>query len=179
MKSSINEKKLTYYQICKLAAQGRFDSIPPGYNIIWMPEQPNVCFNSIVEENRVIIVDEKIARPDSISVTGEVTVLMPPPFEPSLIEFGDVIIHTYFHLTNLKFYYNEDSSALLKPFIDKYYIFDANMPLKKSDYVFDAEVMFNGFKLKILNIIMESYNVNEKNVAEVNLVNDYVIREFQ
>lgn len=175
----MNEEKLTYYQICSLAAQGRFDSIPPGYNIIWMPEQPNVCINSIVEGNNVTIIDDKIARPDFISVTGEVTVLMPTPFESSLVEFGDVVIHTYFHLTNLKFYYNESSQALLKPFIDKYYIFDANMPLRKKDYAFDAEVMFNGFKLKILSIIMESYNIDEKNIAEVNLVNDYVIREFQ
>ena len=103
------ENKLTYWYICSLAAQGRFNEIPSGYNIIWLGPQPQKVFDHEVDGECIKITQNEFAIPNKIKVSGEYTVKVP---EPSSIittekpcEFGDIWIITVFTLTELKFIY--------------------------------------------------------------------------
>ena len=54
--------KLTYYQICSLAAQGRFSEIPSEYNIVWLGPEPHKCLEAKVNGENLTIIGNKFAN---------------------------------------------------------------------------------------------------------------------
>lgn len=166
------QRKLTYYQICSLAAQGRFDEIPSEYTIEWIGNEPCEVFDFETEGECVCFSNGDFAIPDKIHVSGAYIVDVPQPVydefgDIEVVEYGTVAIKTYFVLSEIKFIYTEEKSR-----IESYKYAQKSMgldgePVRKSNIAFDANINFNGNNLAIYRMMMTQYNSDEsKAVAD-------------
>lgn len=160
------QRKLTYYQICSLAAQGRFDEIPSEYTIEWIGNKPCEVFDFETEGESACFKNGDFAIPDKIHISGSYVVEVPSPVydefgDIELVEYGPVAIKTYFVLSEIKFIYTREESRIeAYKYALKCMGID-NGPIKKSDIAFDAHINFNFNNLSIYRMIMTQYDSDE------------------
>lgn len=174
-------EKLTYYQICSLAAQGRFSEIPSGYNIVWIGEEPNKRFSETVDGNKIVFTRNSCPQPTSIKVTGEVVPVVPHPYEemreiddePEMMEYGDVFIPTRFILSELDMIYGEsrlfDVNRWRNDVMDTMY---SGHHIKKEDFTFDMDIPIKMCEISLKNVMLCSL-VEENYMMKAELVYDW------
>lgn len=174
--------KLTYYQICSLAAQGRFNEIPSGYNIVWLGPEPHKALDTKVDGDKLTIIGDKFAKPDMVKVSGEYSVKVPSPYSipenNKPVEYGNVYINTVFTLTELKFLYEkEENIIMLKPYLATYFdLITGRQTLTKPDVAFDIELIIPWAKLEVKNLMIKSYTGDTVNVVDFDF--DYQLINF-
>lgn len=163
--------KLTYYQICSLAAQGRFSEIPSKYNIVWLGPEPHKCLDANVDGENLTIIGNKFAKPYKIKVSGEYSVNVPSRYlciSEKPLEYGDVCIDTVFTLTELKFFYEKEENIIsLKPYLYTCSELIGRQTLTKTDVAFDIELKLPGVNLEVKNIIIKSFELDNNNTVIV------------
>lgn len=173
------QRKLTYYQICNLAAQGRFDEIPSEYTIEWIGNEPCEVFDFETEGECVCFSNGNFAVPDKIHVSGVYMVDVPQPVYDEfgnieLVEYGPVAIKTYFVLSEIKFIYTETESRIEAYKYAKKCMGIDGEPVRKSDIAFDANIKFNGNNLSIYRMMMTQYDSNENKIV-ANFIYDHFL----
>ena len=171
-------EKLTYYQICSLAAQGRFNEIPSCYNIVWIGEQPDKKFSVDIDGGKITFTRNECLVPSKITVTGEVVPVVPDQFvdedndEPGFMDYGDVFIPTQFLLTELEMFYGENKKDTVdlwrKEMLDNMYI----EHIRKDELSFDMVIQTNMFDVKVYGAMLCSFH-EENFVAKAELVYDW------
>lgn len=162
-----NDDRLTYYQICSLAAQGLFGAIPEGYNIKWFNGvKPHKVIDEKIPGNSLTFVRNDFPQPDSISISGEYTVVVPTSWydeetgaEPELMEYGDVYLKTEFSFTDFEFlYYNKDKQEEVRKHIERFVarFNDFRGYIKKSDFTFDAYINIDIEKMEFFGVQMNN-----------------------
>lgn len=172
--------KLTYYQICSLAAQGRFSEIPSEYNIVWLGPEPHKCLEAKVNGENLTIIGNKFAKPDKIKVSGEYSVNVPSRYlciSEKPLEYGIVCIDTVFSITELKFFYEKEENIIsLKPYLYTYRVTERQS--LKSDVAFDIELKLPGANLEVKNIIIKSFELDNNTVSVIDFDFDYEFITF-
>lgn len=172
-------KKLNYYQICSLLAQGKKSEIPESYNIIWLNDiEPHKVFDERISNNKLKFIRNTFIVPDAISVSGEYQVIIPHlsydlDENPSLksLDYGDVLVQTQFLLDKLDFYFYD----LNQKFYIESYINQITEPLRsfvrKSDLTFDISLEMTCGNVEIYNVLMESltYGDEDKPYSDTNI----------
>lgn len=171
------QRKLTYYQICNLASQGRFDEIPSEYTIEWIGNEPCEVFDFETEGESVCFSNGNFAMPDKIHISGAYMVDVPQPVynefgDIELVDYGPVAIKTYFVLSEIKFIYTETKSMFEAYKYAKKCMGIDGEPVRKSDIAFDAHINFNFNNLSIYRMMMTQYDSNESKIV-ANFVYDH------
>lgn len=170
-------KKLTYYQICSLAAEGRFDEIPSGYNIIWLDEKPEKKFSVCIDGGEITFTRNECPVPLKITVTVEVVPAVPvaPDLdidETSYMKYGDVFIPTRYQLTELEMFYDESKKDIVdlwrKEMLDNMHI----KHIRKDELSFDMVIPTNMFDVKVYGAMLCSLH-EENFVAKAELNYDF------
>lgn len=186
----MEEKRLTYYQICSLVAQKQ--PVPDSYNIKYYCDlMPRKIIDETVDTSAVTFHRNTFPMPDQVKVCGEQIVVVPQPRyddditnpEDDLVDFGDVYIQTEFYLTSLNFKYRpergEEVSHKLNELTDSMY----GYVLRKQDYTFDMDIKLLNETLSIKNAMPTSatygeisYDQNADNMTTVEFSYDYFQR---
>lgn len=174
------EEKLTYHHICSLAAQGRFDEIPSGYNIKWVGGvEPHKVNDFEADSKSITFTRGEFAIPDKIKISGEYVAFVPsPPFDDEPLDYGDVFVKTDFVLNDIEFIYTEEFSRIkVRPYIALNFGYFENRLVKKSEVTFSFEVCIGNTKFEVFNGMMGQFvDEVEKSVAYINY--DYFIVKF-
>lgn len=177
-----HERKLTYYKLCLLLKQGKFEEIPSGYKIKWVGgNEPNKVLDTEILGSNMKFTNNDFAVPEKIKIVGTYSVHVPSPFialadEEELLDFGDVWVSTDFTLTELKFMYeNESSVAMLHPYIARHFGYYGREPIKKKDIVFSADFDLGNSELKVFNAMIKTYESDENNAVVIDFIYDYFL----
>lgn len=168
-------KKLTYYQICSLVAEGKFNEIPSGYIVWWIGEQPEKKFSVYIDGGEITFTRNECPVPLKIKVTAEVVPVVPglDIDETSFMNYGDVFIQTRFQLTELEMFYDESKKDIVdlwrKEMLDNMHI----KPIRKDKLSFDMVIPTNMFDVKIYGAMLCSLH-EENFVAKAELNYDWV-----
>ena len=172
-------KKLNYYQICSLLAQGKKSEIPESYNIIWLNDiEPHKVFDERISNNKLKFVRNTFIVPDAISVSGEYQIIMPHPSYDlnensslQLLDYGDVLVRTQFLLDKLDFYfYDLHQKSYIESYINQ--ITDSlRSYVRKSDLTFDISLEMTCGNVEVYNVLMESltYGDEDKPYSDTNI----------
>lgn len=169
-------KKLTYYQICSLAAEGRFDEIPSGYNIVWLDEQPEKKISGYIDGGEITFTRNECPVPLKIKITVASDVFPVAPYlnidETSFMNYGDVFIPTILQLTELEMFYDESKKDIVdlwrKEMLDNMHI----KPISKEKLSFDMVIPTNMFDVKVYGAMLCSLQ-EENFVLKAKLNYDY------
>ena len=143
-------KKLTYYQICNLIHQGRENEIPSGYKIVWTTPEPCKMFEVELPGERITINGNCVPKPIKAYVSGAYEVIMPLTVvsDNDVLDFGTIVLHTKFSLTNLKFEYEHQYDVL--SWLHRIYPCDGSV--NKSDCTFNISMIIGDTTLKTINV---------------------------
>lgn len=163
-------KKLTYYQICNLIQQGRENEIPSGYNIVWTTPKPQKLFDVEIPGERITVNGNDFPSPTKAYVSGGYEVIIPKDIIDihTVLDFGDVFLNANFVLSKLKFEYEHQYDIL--SWTNAKFIYGE--AIKKSDYVFNATLIFGDTTLTKINVFNAWPNMLDDN--SVDIVYDWV-----
>lgn len=163
----MKNKKLTFSEILFLIYSGRSNEIPKGYNIRYIPCEPQEVFDVVVPGNKITISRDDFPKPAKAHITGNYSIYEESPYtivcENPPIEYGDVFIHTTFNLSKLEFEY--DNPDGINEWMDRLYDV-RTIPMKK-DYVFDSSFVFGPFgeiRVNVNNAMVIGLNENIANL---------------
>lgn len=184
------DNKLSYYQICSLAKQGKYDLIPSEYKIIYDGHKPEKIIDEIVDGDCVSFVRNEFVKPYIIKISGEYAVVIPtPPYEDinveSDVEYGEVFVKTEFFLNNIEFYYSTDQQRYLSTYIHRIIDRATGTYFKKSDLTFDFDLIMNGCCWHYMNVMVTqldypdiSWKENGDDLLKVDFVCDWVSKKM-
>lgn len=164
-------EKLTYYQICYLAHQGRENEIPSGYKIVWATKEPCKLFDVELPGERITINGNDFPRPMKAYVSGEYEVIIPNAIINNIVlDFGIITLYTKFSLSKLKFEYEHQYDIL--PWIHKKY--PSKGSIKKSECVFNTTFIIGDTTLTTINVFNALPNIGLLKDNVVDLYYDWV-----
>ena len=111
----MEEKKLTFTQICELAAAGKFDEIPEGYEIKWERYEPGSLLDCILTPDKVKLLGRHPFAPDLVKIKIDCTVSIANPdsmvFNSEPLDYCPIALHTIPAIIEFRFIYGEETWA--------------------------------------------------------------------